>query len=103
MWVNFAMTGNPSTALHDFPCYDTATRQCMRLDTTIRVERDLLSEQRQVASPLVPLYISPLYCNMSLNVPTVWYCAAWVVIPLLLLIAVLILGINRWRKRKQGA
>lgn len=103
MWVNFAMTGNPSTTLHDFPCYDTATRQCMRLDTTIRVERDLLSEQRQVVSPLVPLYISPLYCNLSLNVPTIWYCAAWVIIPLLLLIAVLILGINRWRKRKQGA
>ena len=103
MWVNFAMTGNPSTTLHDFPCYDTATRQCMRLDTTIRVERDLLSEQRQVVSPLVPLYISPLYCNMSLNVPTIWYCAAWVIIPLLLLIAVLILGIKQWRKRKQGA
>lgn len=103
MWVNFAMTGNPSTTLHDFPCYDTVTCQCMRLDTTIRVERDLLSEQRQVVSPLVPLYISPLYCNMSLNVPTIWYCAAWVIIPLLLLIAVLILGIKQWRKRKQGA
>lgn len=103
MWVNFAMTGNPSTTLHEFPCYDTATRQCMRLDTIIRVERDLLSEQRQVVSPLVSLYISPLYCNMSLNVPTIWYCAAWVIIPLLLLIAVLILGIKQWSKRKQGA
>ena len=103
MWVNFAMTGNPSTTLHDYPCYDTATRQCMRLDTTIRVERDLLSEQRQVVSPLVPLYISPLYCNMSLNVPTIWYCAAWVIIPLLFLIAVLVLIMKQWRKRKQGA
>lgn len=103
MWVNFAVTGNPSTTLHDFPCYDTSTRQCMRLDTTICVEKDLLSEQRRVVSPLVPLYISPLYCNMSLNVPTIWYCAAWVLIPLLLFIVLIVWGISQWRKRKQGA
>ena len=99
MWVNFAMTGNPSTTLHNFPCYDTASRQCMRLDTTMCVEKDLLSEQRQVVSPLVPLYISPLYCNMSLNVPTIWYCAAWVVIPLFLLVALLVWLFRRRRKK----
>ena len=102
MWVNFAMTGNPSTTLHEFPCYDTATRQCLRLDTSIRVENDLLREQRQVVSPLVPLYISPLYCNMSLNVPTIWYCAACVIIPLLLLIALLVWLFRRRRRKKRS-
>lgn len=90
MWVNFALTGNPSTAAHPFPAYDTTARQSLRLDSVITTERDLLADERQLVAPLLGRYISPLYCNISLNVPTVWRYAAYVLVPLLLLTAVTI-------------
>ena len=97
MWVNFAVTGNPSTATNAFPCYDADSRKCLRLDKTIGVESDLLGCQRALVAPLIPKQISTLYCNISLNVPSVWRYAACVLIPLLLL---LIAGILLWRRKR---
>ncbi|MCR5455789.1 MAG: carboxylesterase family protein [Bacteroidales bacterium] len=96
MWVNFAATGNPSTPAHQFPNYNTKTRQCMHLGDTIKVENDLLSKQRQVVSPLVRSYISPLYYDLNFNVPTIWRLASYVMIPLLLVI-----GFTIWLVRKK--
>ncbi len=86
MWVNFAVTGDPSTPARHFPLYTTDSRQCMRLDQSIRIENDLLSEQRQVVAPLVSHYISPLYTSMSLNVPTVWRCVGCLLLVVVLLV-----------------
>ena len=98
MWVNFAATGNPSTEAHTFPRYDTDKRLCLRLDTDIRTESDLLGSQRELVSPLIPKQISPLYCNISLNVPSVWRYATCLVVSLLLIIA---FCVWLWRRRKR--
>lgn len=95
MWVNFAKTGNPSTEAHMFPRYDMEKRQCVRLDSVITVEEDLLGNQRELVSPLMKKQISPLYSNMSLNVPTVWCYVAYVFVPLLLVIFAIV-----WWRRK---
>ena len=90
MWVNFAKTGNPSTANHIVPQYDTATRATIVLDSLIHVKNDPLAEQRQLVVPLLSHYISPLYSNISFNVPTVWKYGVCVAVPVLLITGVVI-------------
>lgn len=101
MWVNFAIKGNPSTSKNVFPRYDNITRKSLRIDHHIKVEEDLLASQRQLVSPLIQQYISPLYCNMSLNVPTVWCYATWILIPLVIIVSAIIWLLIRRRNRKQ--
>jgi len=98
MWVNFAVSGDPSTNSHKFPRYDSRERQVMRLDTVIRPESDMLHEQRVVVAPLIPRFISPLYSNMSLNVPTIWRYVAYLVLTVLL---VILLVVGLWKRRKR--
>jgi len=99
MWVNFAVTGNPSTPSHLFLPYNTSVRPCMQIDNVITSKNDILASQRQLFSPLIPLHISPLYCNMSLNVPTMWRLAAYTIVPFT--VAASIITALLYKKKKE--
>lgn len=101
MWVNFAVTGNPSTTAHVFPQYDSHKRQSLHLDKNIRIENDMKSAERKIFASLVPRYTSPLYCNLSYNVPTVWRYVAYAAVPLLIVIVGIIWLVARRRKQQK--
>ena len=86
MWVNFAKTGNPSTPDHYWPAYDANQRATMMLGDTIRVVNDPLKEQRQLVSPLMREYISPIFSDLLDKAP--WYAgiALGIFVALLLLL-----------------
>lgn len=100
MWVNFAVTGNPSTAAHYWPAYDPTQRATMMLGDTIRVVNDPLAEQRKLVSPLMNEYISPIFSDLLDKAP--WYIgiAIGTAIVALLFIIWLIVKVRRMFKRK---
>ena len=100
MWVNFAVTGNPSTPAHYWPAYDPTQRATMMLGDTIRVVNDPLSEQRRLIAPLMSEYISPIFSDLLDKAP--WYIgiAIGTAIVALLLLIWLIVKVRRLFKRK---
>ena len=100
MWVNFAVTGNPSTPSHYWPIYDTTQRSTMLLGDTIRLEKDPMSQQRQLIAPLMKEYISPIFSDLLDNAP--WYFGIGIgaLIAILLLFIWLIVRMRRRFKRK---
>lgn len=102
MWVNFAVTGNPSTPEHYWPGYDCTQRATMVLGDTIRVENDLLPVQRTDIAPLMREYISPIFSDLLDKAP--WYAgiALGTLLAAMLLLTWLIVRIRRlFKKRKQ--
>jgi para-nitrobenzyl esterase len=100
MWVNFAVTGNPSTAAHYWPAYEPTQRATMMLGDTIRVVNDPLAGQRKLVAPLMNEYISPIFSDLLDKAP--WYIgiAIGTAIVALLFIVWLIVKVRRMFKRK---
>ena len=101
MWVNFAVTGNPSTPTHYWPTYETNQRATMVLGDNIMLENDPLPEQRKLIAPLMSEYISPIFSDLLDKAP--WYAGIAIgsVIAALLLLIWLIVKIRRLFKRKR--
>ena len=100
MWVNFAVTGNPSTPVHYWPAYESTQRATMVLGDNIMLENDPLSEQRKLIAPLMSEYISPIFSDLLEKAP--WYAgiAIGTVITVLLLMIWLIVRLRRRFKKK---
>ena len=100
MWVNFAVTGNPSTPVHYWPAYETTQRATMVLGDNIMLENDPLSEQRKFIAPLIKEYISPIFSDLLDKAP--WYAgvAIGTLIAAIGLLIWLIVRIRRLFKRK---
>ena len=100
MWVNFAVTGNPSTAAHYWPAYEPTQRATMMLGDTIRVVNDPLAGQRKLVAPLMNEYISPIFSDLLDKAP--WYIGITIgtAIVALLFIVWLIVKVRRMFKRK---
>ena len=102
MWVNFAVTGNPSTPGHYWPAYEPVQRATMVLADTTRLEKDPLADQRRLIAPLMSEYISPIFSDLLDKAP--WYVgiAIGTLIAALLLLIWLIVKIRRlFKKRRQ--
>ena len=102
MWVNFAVTGNPSTPGHYWPAYEPVQRATMVLADTTRLEKDPLADQRRLIAPLMSEYISPIFSDLLDKAP--WYAgiAIGTLIAALLLLIWLIVKIRRiFKKRRQ--
>ena len=100
MWVNFAVTGNPSTARHYWPAYETTQRATMALGDTIGVTNDPLMQQRKLIAPLMKEYISPIFSDLLDKAP--WYAgiAIGTLVAVLLLLTWLVLRLRRLFKKK---
>ena len=100
MWVNFAVTGNPSTPAYYWPAYETTRRATMRLGDTIGLVDDPLPAQRQAVAPLTGAYISPIFSDLLDKAP--WYAgiAIATLVVVLLLLTWLIVKIRRLFKKK---
>ena len=101
MWVNFAITGNPSIPGYYWPAYETTQRpvMLMALDT-IQVANDHLGKQRQLIAPLMKEYISPVFSDLLEKAP--WYAGiAIAVLVAILLLAIWIIVKMRRRSKKR--
>ena len=101
MWVNFALTGNPSTPVHYWPAYEASQRATMVLGDNILLENDILPEQRKLIAPLMSAYISPVFSDLLDKAP--WYAgiAIGTLVAILLLLTWLIVKVRRLFKRKK--
>lgn len=103
MWVNFAKNGNPSIKGLKWPEYDETNRYTMVLDTTSRVQSDILSIQRKAIMPLLKYHFNGNYLNLSLAVPQVYKIVAVLAVCLIAVVAFLILFIRaRIKKCRQS-
>ncbi len=100
MWVNFAKTGDPSTAELAWPVYDGAHRTSMVLGSGIHTENGVLEQRRVLMEPLLNYGLNGCYTTLNFNVPTVWRYAAVAAAVLLALAAALVVLIRRSRKKK---
>ena len=100
MWVNFASTGNPSISGHYWPAYESTQRATMLLGDSIRLENDPAARQRQLITPLMREYISPIFSDLLDKAP--WYAgiAIATLVAVLLLLTWLIVKIRRLFKKK---
>ena len=72
MWVNFARTGDPSTEDMSWPQYSGAKRDTMVISKDdMRVECDVLEEQRRLLYPILRYRLSTSYTSLDYNVPFV--------------------------------
>lgn len=58
-WANFARNGDPSTEDAEWTAYDSKDRSTMVIgnDSSMKMEKDPLSEQRKLTEPLLKYYI----------------------------------------------
>ena len=100
MWMNFAVTGNPSSSVHHWPAYETTQRATMMLGDNIMLLDDPLPEQRKLIAPLMKEYISPIFSDLLEKAP--WYAGISIValVAILLLCIWLIIKLRRRLKRK---
>ena len=66
MWVNFAKTGNPSTASITWPEYDTRTQPVMIIDDPLVVQNTYLAQEYALIQPLMKYGISGRELTMAL-------------------------------------
>ncbi len=88
MWVNFAKTGDPSTDANTWEKYNTETRKTMVLGSEIKMESDILGEQRLLIEPLIKYNFNGCYVNLSYNVSHIYKIIA----VLLSILIVLVIG-----------
>ena len=103
MWVNFAVTGNPSTPAHYWPAYEPSQRATMMLGDTIRLVNDPLKEQRLLIAPLMKDYISPIFSDLLEKAPWFVGIAIGTLITVLLLVIWLIVKLRRRFKKKNNS
>lgn len=66
MWVNFAKTGNPSLEDIIWDKYDIKERKTITFKkNNIKVENDILKEQRELLFPIVKYMINPGYADIE--------------------------------------
>lgn len=101
MWVNFAVTGNPSIVGHYWPAYETTQRATMVLGDTIRLANDPLPEQRRFIAPLMREYVSPVFSDLLDKAP--WFIGIAIVtlLALLLFITWAIVKVRRRIKKRK--
>ena len=72
MWVNFAKTGNPSLEDIQWHKYDMDERKTIIFEQDrIRMESDILREQRTLLFPVVKYMINPGYADVNLNLSVI--------------------------------
>ena len=102
MWINFAVTGNPSTPAHYWPAYESTRGATMVLDkASIFVKgNDRRPRQLSYITPLLKEYISPIFSDLLDKAP--WYAgiAIGTLVAVVLLLIWLIVRIRRLFKRK---
>ena len=69
MWANFARCGNPSTESFKWSKYNVTHRKTAVLCKKLRMEEDVLSNQRKLLMPLVRYMINASYATIDYNVP----------------------------------
>ena len=68
MWVNFAKTGNPSLEDISWDKYDTKDRKTITFKKgDVKMENDILKEQREILFPIVKYMINPGYADIQEN------------------------------------
>ena len=68
MWVNFAKTGNPSLENVEWGKYDIKDRNVMTFKKDkVKMEGDILKEQRELLFPIVKYMINPGYADIEDN------------------------------------
>jgi len=100
MWVNFVVTGNPSTPAHYWPAYEPVQRATMALGDSIGILMDPLAVQRREIAPLMREYISPIFSDLLDKAP--WYAgiAIGTLVTVLSLLTWLVLRLRRLFKKK---
>lgn len=91
MWVNFAKTGDPSTAEYKWERYDKAERKTMILGDDIHMEEDPLPQQRTLTEPLLKYRFNG-YFNVADY--TLMYLRRRVIRAILILAGINILGLG---------
>lgn len=103
MWVNYAKTGNPSTDTITWPQYNSDTRATMILGDEIKVENDILSQQREAITKLIKYDFNGSYVNLSLNVPHVYKLVGISITVLFVLVGSFIFIHIRRKKQKENS
>ena len=68
MWVEFAKTGNPSIEGHTWDKFDSKDRKTITFKKDdIKIEKDILKEQREILFPIVKYMINPGYADIEEN------------------------------------
>lgn len=101
MWINFAKTGNPSTADITVPRYNTETRPMVRLDNVITIEHDILSNTRTVIEPLIEKYGAMNNMPITMNIPIVWKIGITLLVIIVLVVALVVYVIRKVVIRQQ--
>lgn len=72
MWVNFAVSGDPSLPELSWPEYDEENRRVMVLGEECQVVDHLLEEQREAIAPLLSYHFTGSQVNLSYRVPQIY-------------------------------
>ena len=105
MWVNFAKTGNPSTAGHAWEAYNSETRNTMFLGDGIHQVSDPMKEARELIEPLLVYRINGYYeifDDAVLYMKKEILKAMNFLLIILVVIIVDVLGIKWIRRRRRG-
>lgn len=105
MWVNFAKSGDPSTAEHPWERYDTQKRNTMFLGDEIHPAEDPMPEQRELIRPLLNYWINGYYGVYDYAVKYMRKEITIFLVQLLILQGIVFagyLGYRRFRKRKRS-
>ena len=70
MWVNFAVTGDPSVDGIEWEPYTAESRQTMILDTASHIEDDLNRRERRLLMPLLDYRINGNYIAAPTEIPS---------------------------------
>ncbi len=100
MWVNFAINGNPSTENNKWSNYNSTTRYTMVLGSDIRLESDLLSEQREQLTDLLAYNFNGNYSQLNFNVPFIRKLVIAGVIIIAGIIFSVVMGIRKFHHRR---
>jgi len=98
MWVNFAATGDPTTAVHAWQPYDTTRRMTMILGDDIVLTSDPMAQQRRLVAPLMSRYISPVFSDLLEIIP--WLLGI-VGVTALAVILLLVAVVRKLRRRRR--
>ena len=103
MWVNFARTGDPSTAQYTWEKYTADMRMTMTLGEDIAMVSDLKGEQRVLIEPLLKYGLNGCYSQLSMNVPQIYkIVGAAIFMAVTLTVGIIIVVKNfKWMKKRK--
>lgn len=87
MWVNFARTGDPSTADIRWPMYEASSKKTMVLGESIYVKENIFSRRSAIVDPILKYLINGNYSVLKLNNA---YVRTWIYIIICFVIIILL-------------